>query len=138
MPSFSQTSTEKLNTCHPDLRRLFNRVIAARDCTILCGRRAMEEQNEAHRSGHSKLRFPHSLHNKMPSQAVDVAPYYDCEPHIRWNDEDAFFNFIGYVQAIADELGIEIRSGGDWDRDLDFQDQTLDDLVHFELVLDDE
>lgn len=137
MPSFSARSKEKLLTCHPDLQRLFNKVIESRDCTILCGRRGEEEQNEAFRQGHSRLAYPHSKHNATPSLAVDVAPYFELEPHIRWDDTYSFYEFIGYVRAIADELGIRIRSGGDWDNDYDFADQTFFDLPHFELILDD-
>jgi peptidoglycan L-alanyl-D-glutamate endopeptidase CwlK len=98
----------------------------------------MEEQNEAYRGGYSKLRFPHSMHNSMPSNAVDVVPYFDCEPHVRWEDDESFYNFIGYVQGIADEMGIKIRSGSDWDMDGNFHDQSFFDFPHFELVLDDE
>lgn len=136
MPSFSPASEAKLATCHPDLRKLFNEVIQHRDCTIICGHRGEEEQNEAYRTGHSKLKFPESYHNLSPSAAVDVMPYFSLEPHIRWNDIESTYNFIGYVQAIADQLGIKIRSGSDWDSDLDFHDQTFFDLPHFELVLE--
>ena len=136
MPSFSSTSEEKLDTCHPDLVRLFREVIKTRDCTILDGHRGAEEQNEAFRKGYSRLAFPHSKHNSVPSMAIDVAPYFECEPHIRWNDSESFYNFIGYVQRVADELGVKIRSGADWDMDYDFHDQTFFDLPHFELVAD--
>jgi peptidoglycan L-alanyl-D-glutamate endopeptidase CwlK len=137
MPSFSITSKRRLATCHPDLQKLFNKVIERRDCTIICGHRTEEEQNEAYRTGHSQLKFPQSKHNLNPSNAVDVMPYFDCEPHIRWNDLESTYNFIGYVQGIADELGVKIRSGSDWDLDLDFNDQSFMDLPHFELVLGD-
>jgi peptidoglycan L-alanyl-D-glutamate endopeptidase CwlK len=136
MPSFSQTSKRRLATCHPDLQKLFNKVIEHRDCTIICGYRTEGEQDEAYRTGHSQLKFPESMHNFNPSAAVDVMPYFDSEPHIRWNDVESTYNFIGYVQGIADELGIKIRSGSDWDIDLDFHDQSFMDLPHFELVLE--
>ena len=42
-------------------------------------------------------------------------------------------SFAGYVQGVAEQLGIKIRWGGDWDSDFDFKDQTFNDLVHFEL-----
>ncbi len=35
--------------------------------------------------------------------------------------------------AAAHDLGIELRWGGDWDRDAEFDDQTFNDLPHFEL-----
>jgi hypothetical protein len=59
---------------------------------------------------------------------VDVAPY-----PIRWEDYEKFYWFGGYVKGVADSLGLEIRWGGDWDGDGDFKDQTLVDLVHWEI-----
>jgi hypothetical protein len=135
MPEFSKSSRLKLATCHPDLQLLFNRVIINRDCTIICGNRGEEEQNEAYENGFSRLKYPESPHNRMPSMAVDVMPYSNAEPHIRWDDLESTYNFIGYVMGIADELGIRIRSGSDWDMDRDFHDQSFFDLPHFELVI---
>ena len=31
-------------------------------------------------------------------------------------------------------MGIDLRWGGDWDRDTEVRDNTFDDLVHFEIV----
>lgn len=128
MPSFSDTSKQKLATCHPDLITLFEQVVIQYDCTILCGIRGEKEQTEAFRSGFSKLPFPESKHNSSPSNAVDVSPY-----PIIWDDRERFYHFAGYVQGIANMLGINIRWGGDWDGDFDFKDQRFMDLVHFEL-----
>lgn len=138
MPQYSAKSKAKLMTCHPDLQRIFNEVIKYRDCTIIFGHRGEEEQNEFCRKGMSQLQYPHSKHNARPSLAVDVMPYFECEPHIRWDDSFSNYNFIGYVQAIADQMGIKIRSGADWNSNLDFMDQTFIDAGHFELVLDQE
>ena len=60
---------------------------------------------------------------------IDVAP---CP--IQWNNSKRFYHFAGYVKGVADSLGIKICWGGDWDKDNDFDDQTFNDLVHFELI----
>lgn len=125
---YSNTSRKRLEECHEDLQTLFNEVIKYYDCTIICGHRSEKDQMKAYRSGNSKLVYPQSKHNKMPSLAVDVAPY-----PIDWKDYNRFYNFGGYVLAIADMLGIKIRWGGDWDSDNNFDDQRFNDLVHFEL-----
>jgi len=65
------------------------------------------------------------------SLAVDVVPY-----PINWNDLPRFYMFVGYVKRIADELGITIRCGADWDMDGWSKDQKFHDLPHFELVED--
>ena len=44
--SFSQTSMDRLSTCHPDLRVLFIEVDAMGfECSILCGERGKEAPN---------------------------------------------------------------------------------------------
>lgn len=133
MPSFSKTSVERLNTCDQRLVTLFNEVVKHYDCTILCGVRSKEEQDEAFRTGKSKLKWPNSKHNVLKpdqkSKAVDVAPY-----PIDWNNKDAFYHFAGFVRAIAAQQGIKIRWGGDWDGDFNLKNQTFFDLPHFELV----
>ena len=134
MPSFSTASRKRLLTCHPDLQRLFNRVIERRDCTIVSGRRGEVEQNELYRTGFSQRKYPYSMHNQSPSVGVDAMPYHDCEPHLRWEDIESTYNFIGYVQGIADLLDIEIRSGADWNMNDEFDDQSFVDVAHFELV----
>ena len=134
MPEFSAKSKARFLSSHPDLQRLFNEVIKHRDCTVLVGHRGQEGQDEAYRSGHSNKLWPSSKHNKKPAMANDVMPYFDEVPHIRWLDELATYEFVGYVQATADQMGIDIRSGADWDEDLDFHDQTLYDAAHYGLV----
>ena len=52
------------------------------------------------------MQYPNSKHNKLPSKAVDVAPY-----PIDWNDPDRFYHFAGYVRGIAEGMGIKIRWG---------------------------
>ena len=138
MPKFSPNSKQKLLTCHYDLQRLFNNVIKHRDCTVIFGHRGENEQNEAYRTGNSLLAWPHSTHNKVPSLGIDVMPYYDIEPHIRWEDTMAVYEFSGFVKGIASQMGIVIRHGYDWDMDNDFGDQTFMDGAHYELVLDSE
>ena len=128
MPKFSKTSLDKLNTCHPDLQKIFNEVIKHFDCTILCGHRNEEEQNIAYKAGVSKLKYPKSKHNKTPSLAVDVAPY-----PIDWGNRRRFYYFAGIVKGVALSIGIKLRWGGDWDGDNDINDQKFFDLPHWEI-----
>ena len=43
-----------------------------------------------------------------------------------------FYYFGGFVLGTAQEMGLDIRWGGDWDGDRSISDQSFDDLVHFE------
>ena len=127
MPQFGKDSLKKLQSCHPDLQKLFNEVIKHYDCTILEGQRSNEDQLKAFSAGKSKIKSG-GKHNQTPSLAVDVAP---CP--VDWNDKNKFYHFAGRVLGIAQMLGIKIRWGGDWNGDNNLKNQTFFDLPHFEL-----
>lgn len=128
MPYFSDASIAKLSTCDNRFIKLFNVVIIKVDCTIIEGHRKEERQNELFRTGFSRVEWPDSNHNFMPSKATDVLP---CP--IDWEDWERNRMFGGYVLGVASELGIPIRYGGDWDGDWDLSDQKFIDLPHFEI-----
>lgn len=138
MPYYSQTSKNRLATCHTDLRVLFGHVIQNFDCTIVCGHRDKEAQDKAYAEGKSQLRYPRSKHNKIPSLAVDAAPYEATG--IDWSKSQMLF-FAGYVKGIADQLyqsGVmshRIRLGADWNMNNDIDDENFLDAPHFELIM---
>jgi peptidoglycan L-alanyl-D-glutamate endopeptidase CwlK len=74
-------------------------VIKHFDCSVICGHRGQEEQDEAFHKVLSKHRFPESKHNKETSLAADVVPY-----PIDWDDTDRFYMFVGFVRGIAAEM----------------------------------
>ena len=128
MPRFGRRSKERLATCHEDLIKVFNEVIKHVDCSIICGHRGEEDQNNAVVSGHSKVRYPNGRHNKIPSNAVDVAPY-----PIDWDDLERFTLFAGFVLGIAKSMNIDLIWGNDWDGDFQTKDTNFRDYPHFEL-----
>ena len=132
-PRFGKHSTEQLLTLHPDLQRLFRAVIEHYDCRIVEGYRGRHDQNEAYLRGVSRLKWPESKHNHMPSLAADVVPWPSM-----WENRDQLYHFAGFVLGVAEALDIPIRWGGDWDRDNDVSDQSWRDLAHFELVENDD
>jgi peptidoglycan L-alanyl-D-glutamate endopeptidase CwlK len=134
MPKFSTASKNRLYSCEKDLIRLFEVVAEKHDCTILEGHRSAAKQARLLKQGKSKVKV--SKHNNTPSLAVDVSPYPIPE---KWGESNfkekaKFYYFAGIVKGAADNLRINIRWGGDWDNDSHFNDQTFDDLVHFELL----
>ena len=131
MPEYSRQSKEFLEMAHPLLQKLFNEVIKIFDHTILETYRDLERQNYLHRIKKTKVMFPGSRHNHMPSMAVDAAPY-----PIDWDDERRFCLFAGIVKALAYTMGIPIRWGGDWDGDTQLKDNKFNDYCHFELLLE--
>jgi len=129
MPEFSQISQRRLFTCDPLLISLFNEVIKHMDCSILEGFRSKDDQNALFDAKRTQLKWPDSNHNKVPSLAVDVAPY-----PIDWKDRERFSYFAGFVKGVASQLFIPIRWGGDWDSDNQVKDNVFDDLSHYELM----
>lgn len=126
MPYYSETSKQRLSTCHPDLQRLFGVVIKHRDCTIIEGRRSDERQNALYREGLTNARAGQSAHNHDPSFAVDVMPYHPTKPHIRWDDSDTTIEFANFVLGVAAGLGIALEWGGHW--------KAIIDCPHYELT----
>ena len=114
MPKFSKSSKDKLKTCDSRLQELFNEVIKYIDCTIVCGHRGEEEQNSAYLNGFSKLKFPKSKHNKLPSLAVDVIPY-----PTGYEDIEMFQELADVVFDLAGRLKIRVRWGGGWKKFVD-------------------
>ena len=134
MAVFGDRSIKELQSCNDGLIILFSDVVRNYDCTILQGHRTMEEQKANFRNGVTTTLA--SKHLSYPSDAVDVSPYPIPD---NWGETDAkemvkFYHFAGYVKARAETLGIKVRWGGDWDSDKEFDDQTFDDLVHWEIV----
>ena len=125
----SLVSQSKLQTCDARIQVVFNEVRKYFDFSVMDGHRDKETQNEKYRLGLSKVEWPNSQHNKIPSKAVDAIPYPVC-----WGDRERFHFFAGLVLGIAFSLGINLRWGGDWDRDTEVKDNKFDDLGHFELV----
>lgn len=128
MAKFSDNSKKELRTCDERLQLLMNMLIRKYDVAVIEGHRGKKRQNNLYKEGRSKLEYPNSKHNSDPSLAVDIAPY-----PIDWEQTNRFYYMAGKVMTYADFLDIPLRWGGDWDGDHKFQDQTFDDLVHFEI-----
>jgi peptidoglycan L-alanyl-D-glutamate endopeptidase CwlK len=106
-----------------------NEVIKVYDIAVICGFRDQEAQDRAVAEGRSEKPWPTSKHNRNPSRAIDLAPW-----PIDWDDLPRFWFMGGVVLGIAHGMGIKIRWGRDWDMDMDFRDQRLNDFPHFEVV----
>jgi len=128
---WSASSERRLITCHSDLHRVFNRVLGSVDCTIICGHRGRGDQ-EAAFSAVPRLswaRWGQSPHNFLPSLAVDVMPW-----PIDWMDRQRICLFAGFVLGTAREMGVDLKWGGDWNRNFNVNDERFLDFPHFELA----
>ncbi len=132
--TYGKRSIRCLREAHPDLQLIFNEAIRYMDISVFQGFRGAADQNAAFDAKKSKLKWPESKHNKVPSWAVDASPY-----PIDWDDVDGFIRFAHFIMGIAVGLHAAgkikhlVRWGGDWDRDFDLKDQRFNDYPHFEL-----
>lgn len=129
MPAFSKTSLDRLATCDPRIQRVLQEAIKHWDFTVLCGHRNEAEQMAAFKKGNSTKRWPDSKHNKLPSTAVDIAPY-----PIDWTNLSRFQSLQNRIIGLAAGMGIALRCGLDWDGDLDMKDTSFVDGPHLEIA----
>ncbi len=143
MAQFSKKSMSKRDTCHRDLQVLADEVLRVHDCSFVWGHRNEQEQNKMVARKVSKLRYPHSKHNKYPSEAMDLVAYVPSLGGQVWTVKYSLY-FAGIVCGIADLLYAQgkmkhkIRWGGNWSSKRDDPAWTkvrFYDGYHFELVM---
>lgn len=136
---FSKRSLGHLEQCHPDLQKVLRLAIdhSLVDFGLVESHRDEATQNDYNRRGLSKVRFPDSKHNTLPSEAVDIIIW----PKSQMYDFNHLCYVAGVIQTCARVLYEDgmidhlIRWGGNWDSDgIILKDQSFQDLVHFELV----
>lgn len=132
---FSSRSKHHLRTVHPDLQRVLRRALGygVIDFAVVDGHRGRERQDEYHRTGRSKVRWPDGKHNEFPSKAADLMPWVEGIDMYEAGNEGYWYVLAGLVMAAAAAEGINLRGGYDWDRDSNMHDQSFNDLGHFEL-----
>ena len=156
MYKYGRTSLARLASCHRDLQAVAYHALTLglMDITVVCGHRTEEEQNALFPK-FTKVKWPDSDHNAVPSNAMDLAPYHPVYGYlsghssqiekIAINEEisrEAAASFIakeyhrlaGIILTCAKQLKISMRWGGDWDSDSNTLDQSFVDLPHFELA----
>jgi len=131
----SKTSQERLSTCCPEIQLLFKRVLYYIDYTVACGFRGEEDQDKAFADGFSKVKWPNSKHNKLPSEAIDIYPYVNgrmVNGDEEGDREQIIYN-AGYIKCLAKILGINICWFGDRNND-NVLDKDRWDLAHWEVI----
>ena len=156
---YSPASQVKFDTLCPELKQTFSLVLERWDHTIFYGFRGRADQEKALAEGRTTKPFGGSKHNILPSDACDAGPYYPEVPSggIDWRTDGAlieaarlgnwtefktilenikrWYSFSAYVRGVGWGCGRHvIRSGCDWNNDQRYNDHTLIDLPHHEIV----
>ena len=130
MNRFGKRSRANLSTADERLQKVAHHVLMIKDHSVIKGHRGKDEQDEAVRTGNSKVSWPMGKHNKVPSLAIDVQTY--PRPEGQALREDQLY-LLGLYKGVGEMLGIPIRTGGDWDRDGEIADNNFDDFFHVEI-----
>jgi hypothetical protein len=144
MPSFSNRSHDRLYTCEKPLIRVMECVVKDFDIMVIEGHRTEATHQGYINSGATRVPYSKTKHRHNPSRAVDIAPWItELNRMADWNDRNEmryFYIMGGFVQGRALEvLGYKLRWGANWDGDSIYgvgaksDDQTFNDIVHFEL-----
>ncbi len=131
-------SRANLAGVHPRLIRVVERAIQISpvDFKVIEGVRTPERQKALYAQGRTKpgqvvtwtLKSNHFKQADGFGHAVDLLPApYD------WKDLQPFNQVYKAMMTAAKELGVEIRSGMDWDRDGNLREKGEGDSPHFEL-----
>ena len=141
MAAITSRKTEHL---HPDLVRVWLEAgkrweaKGGANVFLTCTHRNNEAQTELYEQGRTKrgavvtwAKAGQSPHNYLPSFAFDVAFRKSDGKALDWGRTN-FINFAHLFMQVADEMGVLITWGADWNNDRK-QDLTKTDLPHFEL-----
>ncbi|MBX9709223.1 MAG: M15 family metallopeptidase [Caulobacteraceae bacterium] len=136
------TSRARLQGVHPDLVKVVERAIQItdQDFMVLEGVRTAARQRELYAQGRTKpgkivtwtLNSRHIPKADGFGHAVDLAPL-----PLDWEGPTRFPKFDAIAKAMlvaAEDLGIPIRWGADWDADGKPRERGESDSPHFELA----
>lgn len=154
MNTLSTNSQKNLASCHPVLVDVVGDALCFVNVGVTCGERGELAQNKLFFSAKSQLKFPHSSHNKSPSEGVDLVIYHPKYKYL-WGSRELFklvaednecsvamatqWFYMQYarldtiLQLSAQVKGYKLRWGGKWDNPEDLLGNTLIDVYHWEL-----
>lgn len=145
MPNFGAASRANLVGVDDRLVKIANGVVGYWDCSVTDGVRTIEEQRKNVAKGVSKtMDSKHLPQADGKGHAIDIVPFpvnwnaiekgYSAIKHATGGMEIAeMYAFAGFVDGYAAALGINLRSGYDWNTNRQFEDQSFLDLPHHEL-----
>lgn len=138
MYKLSSSSEKRLSTCNAKTIAAVHWLLQFVDVGVACGHRNEVDQTSAFLSGASKVQWPNGKHNSFPANAVDLYAYVSGigaimdHNHSRRSTE-YYARIAGLLEAYCKEKGYYFRWGGNWDSDDSLDDQSFNDLMHFEI-----
>lgn len=141
MMTFGKQSLANLKGVHPDLVGVATRALAygVMDFSVGEGLRELSRQKVLLESGFSTtMESKHLKQADGYGHALDLHPYPINMKKVNqgsWPEIIRYGVLAGLMRRAAQEEGVVIRWGCDWDSDGQTLDHTFFDAPHFELVL---
>ena len=152
--SLGTKSISKLDCVHPSLVSVVRRAIelTEQDFMVLDGVRSEQRQRELYGQGRTAAELKAAgvdpalakpsakvvtwtLKSNHFKQADGFGHAVDLVPHpVDWNTISKFDAIADAMMQAADELGVKIRHGADWDMDGKRREKGETDNPHFELA----
>ena len=132
MYTFSPGSKKNIDQCDNPLQNVIKLALEWQimDFAVVEGYRSKEAQNRFYSIGKSRVQYPNSPHNKVPSEGVDIVPWINGRASYK---QVHCVHLAGIIIAAGKCLGVSLRWGGNWDMDGEpVTDQDFQDLVHYE------
>ena len=140
MFKLGKRSQTRITGVQAPLRRVVERAIELTvvDFAVIEGLRTLERQQALYAQGRTTpgKAVTWTMNSRhLEGAAVDLAPV-DTSGRILWEDIAAFDQIAKAMFAAADELGVSIRWGADFDQDGIRRERGEHDSPHFELRFD--
>ena len=141
MYKFGKRSLDNLAGVNPKLIDVVHAVMELQimDFSVVEGLRTKERQKELFDA--RKSRTMNSKHLKQSDgygHAVDLYPYPIDMRRVNTGNAKEIIRFgvlAGLMLKCAQESGVNVRWGGDWDKDGETLDHSFFDAPHFEIIL---
>jgi peptidoglycan L-alanyl-D-glutamate endopeptidase CwlK len=130
----SERSLERAKDVNPKLINLI--LLAIRRTPIdfgvawMGGKRTAEEQNQLFKEGYSQCDGYEKLSKHQSGDAIDLNIFVGSK---LVENKEMLCVVAGVMFSCATELGIDLRWGGNWDKDGDIRDNKFNDMYHFEI-----
>lgn len=139
MYMLGEKSLNRLQGVHPNLITVVKRAITIteQDFMVLEGVRTLKRQAELYAQGRTApgqivtwtMRSRHFVQPDGYGHAVDLVPW-----PVDWNTPTKFDAIAAAVFSAAQELGVTVRWGADWDGDGNPRERGESDSPHWELA----
>ncbi len=118
---FSNRSLKQIETLHKDLQDICEVAVTLLPFSVIEGHRGKCEQERMNKEGISKVEYPNSKHNSLPSKAMDLVVCIG----LPYPSNDAWEYLANIIKFVGKTMSVNIVWGGDW--------KENPDRYHFEL-----